>query len=118
MRPSRGRTVLQPEPAQQSPVCLSRRGSPTTERGFEPTLKQRSQDYVLKSLGGHEFVLNVCRSVSHETWALKAPNPSDVGGFIRLDRGDFSVGYALYVDRDQRLSILTVCSVGVSRPRI
>jgi cation-dependent mannose-6-phosphate receptor len=51
-----------------------------------------SKDYEFTSPGGHNFVLNVCRSVSHELWNLKVTNPERVGGFIRRDHGDFSIG--------------------------
>lgn len=49
-------------------------------------------DYEFISPGGHQFILNVCKSVSHDTWNIKVPNPENVGGFIRRDRGDFSIG--------------------------
>jgi len=51
-----------------------------------------STDYYFKSFGGHEFYLNVCKSVRTDTWALE--DPDQVGGFLREDRGDFSIGKA------------------------
>jgi cation-dependent mannose-6-phosphate receptor len=53
-----------------------------------------SKDYEFTSPGGHNVVLNVCKSVSHELWNLEVPNPENVGAFIRRDHGDFSIGEA------------------------
>ncbi|KAJ7149227.1 hypothetical protein C8R43DRAFT_1236564 [Mycena crocata] len=53
---------------------------------------QAGKDYTLKTPGGHEMVLSACKSVSHETWGLKVEDPALVGGFIRRDHGDFSMG--------------------------
>jgi len=49
-------------------------------------------DYELTLEGGHQFVLNVCQSVSHRLWNLDLPDPENVAGFVRQDRGDLSVG--------------------------
>ncbi|KAJ6467562.1 hypothetical protein C8R47DRAFT_1024947, partial [Mycena vitilis] len=53
---------------------------------------QVGKDYTLKTAGGHELVLSACKSVSHETWGLKVQDPALVGGFVRRDHGDFSIG--------------------------
>ncbi|KAJ7609184.1 hypothetical protein DFH06DRAFT_1485893 [Mycena polygramma] len=53
---------------------------------------QVGKDYTLKTAGGHEMVLSACKSVSHETWGLKVQDPALVGGFVRRDHGDFSIG--------------------------
>ncbi|KAJ7321341.1 hypothetical protein DFH08DRAFT_1085929 [Mycena albidolilacea] len=50
------------------------------------------KDYQLKTPEGHKLVLSVCKSVSHETWALKVEDPGLVGGFVRRAHGDFSLG--------------------------
>lgn len=49
-------------------------------------------DYTFTMPQGHEFILNVCKTVSHETWNLKVEDPENVAGFIRKAHGDFSVG--------------------------
>lgn len=48
-----------------------------------------SKDYTFSSPGGKEFRINVCRSVASETWGL---DDTDVGGIVRRDHGDFSLG--------------------------
>ncbi|KAJ6613521.1 mannose-6-phosphate receptor binding domain-containing protein [Mycena sp. CBHHK59/15] len=53
---------------------------------------QAATDYTLQTPGGHDLVLSACKSVSHETWGLKVPDPGLVGGFVRGDHGDFSLG--------------------------
>lgn len=53
-----------------------------------------SKDYQFKTSNGYDFILNVCKSVAHESWNLDVPNPADVAGFIRRPRGDFSIGTA------------------------
>ncbi|KAJ7813281.1 hypothetical protein B0H14DRAFT_2377063, partial [Mycena olivaceomarginata] len=58
--------------------------------GIALTIPQK--DYQLKTPQGHKLVLSVCKSVSHETWALKVEDPGLVGGFVRRDHGDFSLG--------------------------
>lgn len=50
------------------------------------------KDYTLTTPGGHEMVLSACKSVSHETWRLEIQDPALVGGFVRQDHGDFSMG--------------------------
>jgi cation-dependent mannose-6-phosphate receptor len=47
----------------------------------------------VQSLGGHRFILNVCQSVSRRLWNIDFPDPDNVGGFMRQDHGDFSVGW-------------------------
>ncbi|KZT08637.1 uncharacterized protein LAESUDRAFT_648667 [Laetiporus sulphureus 93-53] len=51
-----------------------------------------STDYRFKSPGGYEFVLNVCKPVVSDMWAIKVDDPAIVGGFSRHERGDFSIG--------------------------
>ncbi|KAH9943997.1 uncharacterized protein BXZ73DRAFT_39083 [Epithele typhae] len=53
---------------------------------------QASKDYDIKSASGRQYILNVCKPVSHETWALKVDKPEDVAGFTRRAHGDFSMG--------------------------
>ncbi|OBZ68375.1 hypothetical protein A0H81_11620 [Grifola frondosa] len=53
-----------------------------------------SKDYEFMSPAGNKFVLNVCKPVSEDTWALKVDKPGDVAGFTRRARGDFSIGDA------------------------
>ncbi|KAJ7142355.1 hypothetical protein C8R44DRAFT_974140 [Mycena epipterygia] len=53
---------------------------------------QAGKDYTLTTPGGHDMVLSACKSVSHETWGLKMQDPGLVGGFVRQDHGDFSMG--------------------------
>ncbi|KAL0576319.1 hypothetical protein V5O48_005668 [Marasmius crinis-equi] len=48
-----------------------------------------NKDYEIKTSGGRTLYLNVCRPVVKELWSLP---DADVGGFIRKDHGDFSVG--------------------------
>ncbi|TDL26346.1 mannose 6-phosphate receptor domain-containing protein [Rickenella mellea] len=69
---------------------------PCTGRGegkfFDLNPLRSKKDYTFKSPSGREFVLNVCQSVSHETWNLKVDKPEDVAGFTRGERGDLSIG--------------------------
>ncbi|EGO05419.1 hypothetical protein SERLA73DRAFT_174558 [Serpula lacrymans var. lacrymans S7.3] len=51
-----------------------------------------SKDYEFTTEGGHQFYMNVCKSVTTDTWNIDVPNPGDVAGFIRRDHGDLSVG--------------------------
>jgi hypothetical protein len=51
----------------------------------------------MKTPGGDEFVINVCKAIAHETWALKVDNPSEVAGFVRRSHGDISIGYAFHL---------------------
>ena len=44
------------------------------------------------SPGGQKYVLNVCKPISEETWAIKVDKPEDVAGFTRRAHGDFSMG--------------------------
>jgi cation-dependent mannose-6-phosphate receptor len=53
-----------------------------------------AKDYQFETSNGYNFILNVCKSVAHESWNLKVPNPADVAGFIRRPHGDFSIGTA------------------------
>lgn len=56
---------------------------------FDLNPLRASKDYTFSSPGGKEFRINVCRSVASETWNLDDP---DVGGVVRRDHGDFSLG--------------------------
>ncbi|KIK63223.1 hypothetical protein GYMLUDRAFT_41547 [Collybiopsis luxurians FD-317 M1] len=51
-----------------------------------------SKDYEISTEKGHKIVLNVCKAINTETWGLKVPNSANVGGVIRKDHGDFSIG--------------------------
>ncbi|KAJ6549074.1 hypothetical protein DFH09DRAFT_1169662 [Mycena vulgaris] len=53
---------------------------------------QAGKDYELKTPAGNELILSACKSVSHDTWALKVQDPGLVGGFVRRGHGDFSIG--------------------------
>ncbi|EMD32523.1 hypothetical protein CERSUDRAFT_118565 [Gelatoporia subvermispora B] len=53
-----------------------------------------SKDYEFYSPSGEHFVINVCKPVSNDTWAVKVDNPEDVAGFTRREHGDFSIGDA------------------------
>jgi len=53
-----------------------------------------SKDYEFFSPSGEHFVINVCKPVSNDTWAVKVDKPEDVAGFTRRERGDFSIGDA------------------------
>ncbi|KAJ8081005.1 hypothetical protein PM082_017841 [Marasmius tenuissimus] len=48
-----------------------------------------NKDYTFDTPGGHKFHLNVCQPVKTELWELSDP---EIGGFVRRDHGDFSVG--------------------------
>ncbi|KIY46838.1 hypothetical protein FISHEDRAFT_23389, partial [Fistulina hepatica ATCC 64428] len=50
------------------------------------------KDYIIKSPGGRDIVLNVCRSLSTEMWGLKVDREDQVGAMVRRDHGDFSIG--------------------------
>ncbi|KAF5375607.1 hypothetical protein D9757_008549 [Collybiopsis confluens] len=51
-----------------------------------------SNDYEISTENGHKILLNVCKPISTEMWGLKVPNAENVGGVIRKDHGDFSIG--------------------------
>ncbi|KAJ8507698.1 hypothetical protein ONZ45_g9948 [Pleurotus djamor] len=75
------------EKAQEKPCTIHQDG-----KFYDLTPLQASKDYEFKTQGGHQVVLNVCRSVRHETWGLDVEDPGEVGAFIRKDHGDFSMG--------------------------
>ena len=51
-------------------------------------------DYQIVTQSGRKLALNVCQSVKTETFGLKdGIQASEIGGFIRLDHGDFSIGW-------------------------
>jgi cation-dependent mannose-6-phosphate receptor len=56
------------------------------------TVLLSSKDYEFKSPGGHTFTINVCRSPVREAFGLKDVDEKDIGGFLRRDHGDFSIG--------------------------
>ncbi|RDB15728.1 hypothetical protein Hypma_003964 [Hypsizygus marmoreus] len=66
-----------------------------------------SKDYEFQTPGGHLFVINVCKRPVRETFGLKDANNAEIGGFVRRDHGDFSIG-----------ALNTTLSVEESRPRI
>ncbi|KAF7300411.1 PLCXc domain-containing protein [Mycena chlorophos] len=49
-----------------------------------------SGDYSVTTPGGHELTLSACKAVTKETWGLD--DPKTVGGFVRKEHGDFSLG--------------------------
>ncbi|KAG5651212.1 hypothetical protein H0H81_009459 [Sphagnurus paluster] len=51
-----------------------------------------SKDYEFQTPGNHLFVMNVCRTPVRETFGLKDVKVTEIGGFIRRDHGDFSIG--------------------------
>ena len=54
-------------------------------------LLSSSEDYEFQTPGNHLFALNICRSPVRETFGLKDVD-IDIGGFVRRDHGDFSIG--------------------------
>ncbi|KAG6919865.1 hypothetical protein DXG01_015573 [Tephrocybe rancida] len=48
--------------------------------------------YEFQTPGGHAFFLNVCRRPSKETFGLKDVDDVKIGGFVRQDHSDFSIG--------------------------
>ncbi|KAI0673582.1 hypothetical protein C8Q78DRAFT_1067877 [Trametes maxima] len=50
------------------------------------------KDYEFTSPGGKNYILNVCKPVSAETWAPKVDKPEDIAGFTRRGHGDCSLG--------------------------
>ncbi|KAH9949400.1 mannose-6-phosphate receptor binding domain-containing protein [Amylocystis lapponica] len=69
-----------------------------------------SKDYEFTSPSGDAFVVNVCKPVSSDTWAIKVDRPQDVAGFTRRPRGDFSLGYTnttVHVRDGQPMLIMT-----------
>ncbi|OCH90052.1 hypothetical protein OBBRIDRAFT_731498 [Obba rivulosa] len=53
-----------------------------------------SKDYEFWSPSGEHFIINVCKPVSNDTWAVNVDRPEDVAGFTRREHGDFSIGDA------------------------
>ena len=54
------------------------------------SLASASADYEAV-VNGTSYKLNVCRGVVSELWKLDDPNT--VGGFVKKDDGDFSLGW-------------------------
>ncbi|KAJ7280965.1 hypothetical protein C8J57DRAFT_1057657, partial [Mycena rebaudengoi] len=54
----------------------------------------KGKDHKLTTLGGHDVVLSACQSVKKETWGHKLEDPAKIGGFMRGDHGDMSLGCA------------------------
>jgi len=51
-----------------------------------------SKDYEFTTPGGHTLTMNACRSPVREPFGLKDVDEKDIGGFVRRDHGDFSIG--------------------------
>jgi cation-dependent mannose-6-phosphate receptor len=51
-----------------------------------------SKDYEFQTPGGHTLTINACRSPVREPFGLRDVNEKDIGGFVRHDHGDFSIG--------------------------
>jgi cation-dependent mannose-6-phosphate receptor len=53
-----------------------------------------SKDYESQTPGGHTLTINACRSKVREPFGLRDVNEkdSDIGGFVRHDHVDFSIG--------------------------
>ncbi|KAI0059426.1 mannose 6-phosphate receptor domain-containing protein [Artomyces pyxidatus] len=62
------------------------------DRFYDLTPLQSSQDYKFASPDGQEFVINVCKSVSYDTWNVGVEHPENIAGVTRKERGDFSIG--------------------------
>lgn len=56
-----------------------------------------STDYEFQTTGGHVFTINACRNPVRESHGLKDVNEKDIGGFIRQDHRDFSIGCVFQV---------------------
>ncbi|KZT72916.1 mannose 6-phosphate receptor domain-containing protein [Daedalea quercina L-15889] len=77
---------------------------------YDLTSLSASKDYQFESPSGVKFVINVCKPIVSETWALKVDRPEDVGGVSQHERGSFSLGYAntsLAVINGYPVSIMT-----------
>ncbi|KAJ3821292.1 mannose-6-phosphate receptor binding domain-containing protein [Lentinula raphanica] len=59
---------------------------------YDLTPLRASKDYEFQTEQGHKIVMNVCKSVTYESWGSDIPNPSKVGGVIEKQRGSFSIG--------------------------
>lgn len=70
-------------------------------------LKSTSKDYEFRTREDHLFVLNICRGPVRETFGMNDVDNPDIGGFVRRDHGDFSIG-----------ALNTTVTVQDSRPRI
>ncbi|KAH7338593.1 hypothetical protein B0J17DRAFT_384772 [Rhizoctonia solani] len=52
-----------------------------------------SKDYTFTSESGRKFSLNVCQGVKSELWNPQHVDKKEtIGGFVRGDHGDFSIG--------------------------
>ncbi|TFK69067.1 mannose 6-phosphate receptor domain-containing protein [Pluteus cervinus] len=51
-----------------------------------------SKDYEFKTPSGHRLVLNICGRIWTETFGLKDLDAAQIGGFLRRDHGDVSIG--------------------------
>ena len=51
-----------------------------------------SKDYTFKSPSGREFVLNVCKAISTETWKPKVDDPDKIAGFVMGAHSHISLG--------------------------
>lgn len=74
---------------------------------FDLNPLKSNTDYEFQTTGGHVFTINACRNPVRESHGLKDVNEKDIGGFIRQDHRDFSIG-----------TLNTTLSVEDSRPRL
>ncbi|TFY68602.1 hypothetical protein EVJ58_g918 [Rhodofomes roseus] len=81
--------VLVPTMAENAP-CTVRDG----DDYYDLSSLSANKDYEFDSPTGVKFVINVCKPVLSEKWALKVDRPADVGGIAQHERGSFSIGYA------------------------
>lgn len=51
-----------------------------------------SKDYEFQTPGDHLFAINICKRPVRESFGLKDVDEAEIGGFVRRDHGDFSIG--------------------------
>jgi len=81
--------LLVPVMAEDGP-CTARDG----DNYYDLSSLSANKDYEFNSHTGVKFVINVCKPILSERWALKIDRPEDVGGIVQHERGSFSIGYA------------------------
>jgi cation-dependent mannose-6-phosphate receptor len=52
-----------------------------------------SNDFELKTPGGHKLAISICQGVTTELWGLEDNiKATEVAAFVHRDHGDFSIG--------------------------
>lgn len=91
---------------------------------FGRTFTALSKDYEFKTPGDHRLVFNICGRIYTETFGLKDLDAAQIGGFLRRDHGDVSIGCVhlnlslIDIDLPGNSALNTTLVVQDSHPRL